>query len=196
MGFLADKCTFRLLTRDLVSTCKPFSCGYDDLDEYFLKDSPLWADQMYGKTYCFVLKEDPHTIVCAFSLSNETMRVDLLPNSQKKRFLKEIPKDKRMRRYPAVLIGRLGVDLQFSNKGIGTELMQILKFWFVEPDNKAAVRYLAVDALNNPKTLSYYEKNGFAYLFKDEEQEAINSKMKQPLKTRYMYFDLIGVIRK
>ena len=196
MGFLADKCTFRLLTRDLISTCKPFSCGYDDLDEYFLKDSPLWADQMYGKTYCFVLKEDPHTIVCAFSLSNETMRVDLLPNSQKKRFLKEIPKDKRMRRYPTVLIGRLGVDLQFSNKGIGTELMQILKFWFVEPDNKAAVRYLAVDALNNPKTLSYYEKNGFAYLFKDEEQEAINSKMKQPLKTRYMYFDLIEVIRK
>jgi GNAT superfamily N-acetyltransferase len=196
MGFLADKCTFRLLTRELIATCKPFSCGYDDLDEYFLKDSPLWADQMYGKTYCFVLKDDPKTIVCAFSLSNETIRVDLLPNSQKKRFLKEIPKEKRMRRYPAVLIGRLGVDTQFANNGIGTELMQILKFWFVEPDNKAAVRYLAVDALNNSRTLNYYEKNGFAYLFKDEEQEAISSKLKQPLKTRYMYFDLIEVIRK
>ena len=196
MGFLADKCTFRLLTRELIATCKPFSCGYDDLDEYFLKDSPLWADQMYGKTYCFVLKEDPQTIVCAFSLSNETIRVDLLPNSQKKKFLKEIPKEKRMRRYPAVLIGRLGVDIQFANNGIGTELMQILKFWFVEPDNKAAVRYLAVDALNNSRTLNYYEKNGFAYLFKDEEQEAVSSRMKQPLKTRYMYFDLIEVIRK
>ena len=196
MGFLADKCTFRLLTRELIATCKPFSCGYDDLDEYFLKDSPLWADQMYGKTYCFVLKDDPQTIVCAFSLSNETIRIDLLPNSQKKRFLKEIPKEKRMRRYPAVLIGRLGVDIQFANNGSGTELRQILKFWFIEPDNKAAVRYLAVDALNNPRTLNYYEKNGFAYLFKDEEQEAISSKLNQPLKTRYMYFDLIEVIRK
>ena len=196
MGFLADKCTFRLLTRELIATCKPFSCGYDDLDEYFLKDSPLWADQMYGKTYCFVLKDDPQTIVCAFSLSNDTIRVDLLPNSQRKRFLKEIPKEKRMRRYPAVLIGRLGVDTQFANNGIGTELMQILKFWFIEPDNKAAVRYLAVDALNNSRTLNYYEKNGFAYLFKDEEQEAVSSRMKQPLKTRYMYFDLIEVIRK
>ena len=195
-NFLADKCTFRLLTRELIATCKPFTCGYDDFDEYFLKDSPLWADQMYGKTYCFVLKDDPQTIVCAFSLSNETIRVDLLPNSQKKRFLKEIPKEKRMRRYPAVLIGRLGVDVQFSNNGIGTELMQILKFWFIEPDNKAAVRYLAVDALNNTRTLNYYEKNGFAYLFKDEEQEAVSSKMKLPLKTRYMYFDLIEVIRK
>ena len=196
MGFLADKCTFRLLTRELITTCKPFSCGYDDLDEYFLKDSPLWADQMYGKTYCFVLKDDPQTIVCAFSLSNETIRVDLLPNSQKKRFLKEIPKEKRMRRYPAVLIGRLGVDIQFANNGIGTELMQIQKFWFIEPDNKAAVRYLAVDALNNSRTLNYYEKNGFAYLFRDEEQEAVSSRMKLPLKTRYMYFDLIEVIRK
>jgi GNAT superfamily N-acetyltransferase len=196
MGFLADKCTFRLLTRELIATCKPFSCGYDDLDEYFLKDSPLWADQMYGKTYCFVLKEDPQTIVCAFSLSNETIRVALLPNSQKKKFLKEIPKEKRMRRYPAVLIGRLGVDIQFANNGIGTELMQILKFWFIEPDNKAAVRYLAVDALNNSRTLNYYEKNGFAYLFRDEEQEAVSSRMKLPLKTRYMYFDLIEVIRK
>lgn len=74
--------------------------------------------------------------------------------------------------------------------------MQILKFWFVEPDNKAAVRYLAVDALNNPRTLNYYEKNGFSFLFKDDEQEAVSSKMKLPLKTRYMYFDLIEVIRK
>ena len=195
MGFLADNCTFRLLTRELITTCKPFSCGYDDLDEYFLKDAPLWADQMYGKTYCFTLKDDPQTIVCAFSLSNETIRVDLLPNSRRKQFLKKIPREKQIRRYPAVLIGRLGVDVSFADKGIGTELMQILKFWFVEPDNKAAVRYLAVDALNNPRTLNYYEKNGFSFLFKDNEQEAVSSKMKLPLKTRYMYFDLIEIIK-
>ena len=151
---------------------------------------------MYGKTYCFVLKEDPQTIVCAFSLSNETIRVDLLPSNRKKQFLKTIPKDKRIRRYPAVLIGRLGVDVKFANKGIGTELMQIIKFWFIEPDNKAAVRYLAVDALNNPRTLNYYMKNGFVCLFKDEEQEASSSRLKFPLKTRYMYFDLIEVIRR
>lgn len=151
---------------------------------------------MCGKTYCFVLKEDPQTIVCAFSLSNETIRIDMLPNSRKKNFLKKIPREKQIRRYPAVLIGRLGVDVHFANKGIGTELMQILKFWFIEPDNKAAVRYLAVDALNNPCTLNYYEKNGFSFLFKDDEQEAVSSKMKLPLKTRYMYFDLIEVIRK
>jgi hypothetical protein len=39
-------------------------------------------------------------------------------------------------------------------------------------------------------------KNGFVYLFKDEEQEAVSSKMNLPLKTRYMHFDLIGIIEK
>jgi hypothetical protein len=57
--------------------------------------------------------------------------------------------------------------------------MQILKFRFVEPDNKAAVRYLAVDALNNSRTLNYYEKNGFAYLFKDEEQRRASDALSQ-----------------
>jgi len=120
----------------------------------------------------------------------------MLPNSRRKHFLKTIPREKQIRRYPAVLIGRLGVDVQFAGKGVGTELMEILKFWFVEPDNKAAVRYLAVDALNNPRTLNYYAKNGFSFLFKDDEQEAASAKMKLPLKTRYMYFDLIEVVRK
>ena len=153
MGFLAEKCTFRLLTRELIATCKPVF---------------LW-------------------IWWSWWVFSEGFAALGWP---------EIPKEKRIRRYPAVLIGRLGVDVQFANNGIGTELMQILKFWFIEPDNKAAVRYLAVDALNNSRTLNYYEKNGFAYLFKDEEQEAISSKLKQPLRTRYMYFDLIEVIRK
>ena len=71
-----------------------------------------------------------------------------------------------------------------------------VKFWFLEPDNKAAVHYLAVDALNNERTLNYYKKNGFSFLFKDDEQEAVNSKLKLPLKTRYMYFDWIDIIRK
>lgn len=192
MGFLSDKCIFNLLTRELMSKCDDFSCGNEDLDEFFKKDAPLYAEQLFGKTYCFVLKDDPKIIVCAFSLSSETIRVDLLPNMQKKRFLKQFPIEKRMRRYPAVLIGRLGVDKKFSGKGVGSELLEMIKFWLLEPDNKAAVRYIAVDALNNTKTLNFYEKNGFRYLFKSEEQEADSSGLKQPINTRYMYYDLMN----
>ena len=98
-----------------------------------------------------------------------------------------------MRRYPAVLIGRLGVNIRYANKGIGSELLSIIKRWFIQPDNKTGCRYLAVDSYNLEQTLNYYAKNGFCYLFSTEEQEAENSHLSLPLKTRYMYFDLIDL---
>lgn len=101
-----------------------------------------------------------------------------------------------MRRYPAVLLGRLGVNMEFAGKGVGTELMRFIKRWFVQPDNKTGCRYLVVDSYNQLPTLKYYEKNGFHYLFSTEMQESKNACLPLPLKTRYMYFDLIDVIRK
>ena len=148
MGFLLEKCSFRLLTSEILSRCKPFSCGDCDLDDFFMNDALLYAKALLGKTYCYVLREDPSVIVCAFTLSNDSIRVDLLPNNRKKKVNSNVPREKQMRRYPAVLIGRLGVNIEFSGKGIGTELMDILKLWFTEPDNKTGCRFLAVDSYN------------------------------------------------
>ena len=196
MAFLESRCIRTALSPSVLDCCNSFSCGNEDLDAFFVNDAVRYGQQLMGKTYAFVDTLSLKDIVCAFTVSNASIFTNHLPNARKKSIGRNLPWEKRDLIYPAVLIGRLGVDIQFANNGIGTELMQILKFWFVEPDNKAAVRYLAVDALNNSRTLNYYEKNGFAYLFKDEEQEAVSSRMKQPLKTRYMYFDLIEVIRK
>ena len=182
------------LTKELIDTCKPFNCGDDELDDFFNLDSPHYAIAMLSKSYCYVLDDDPKTIVCAFSLSNESVRTDLLPNQRHKNFMKQFPHEKRMRRYPAVLIGRLGVNRDFAHKGIGTELMEFIKSWVTLPEYVTACRYLAVDALNNQQTLSFYEKNGFHSFFKSEEQEAEKVRLKLPLKTRYLYFDLINII--
>jgi hypothetical protein len=55
--------------------------------------------------------------------------------------------------------------------------------------------FLTVDAYNNAATRSFYEKNGFIYLFSSEQQEKDYIKMppEQELKTRLMYFDLLRV---
>lgn len=196
MGFLSEKCTFQLLTEEIVSICKPFSCGDSDLDEFFTKDSTLYNEKLLGKTYCYLLKDDPTVIVAAFTLSNDSVRVDDLPNSRKKKINENIPRRKQMRRYPAVLIGRLGVNTDFAGKGIGTEIMKFIKLWFVRPDNKTGCRYLAVDAYAKPSTLKYYEKNGFLYMFSSEEQEAENSNLELPMKTRFMYFDLLQMVKR
>ena len=122
------------------------------------------------------------------------VRVDHLPGSRKKKVNSSLPSAKRFRRYPAVLIGRLGVNINFADKGIGSELMDILKMWSILPDNKAACRFLAVDSYNQSRTIHYYQKNGFDFLFSTEEQEADNAAIDLPLTTRYMYFDLINVV--
>ena len=192
MGFLSEHCSFHLLTREIISTCKPFSCGNADLDEFFMKDSIPYMDKLLGKTYCYLLDKDPSIIVCAFTLSNDSVRVDHLPNNRKKKINNAIPHEKQMRRYPAVLIGRLGVSKDFSGIGVGTELMAFIKRWFIHPNNKTGCRFLAVDSYNTEHTLKYYEKNGFNYLFSTEAQEAESSDLTHPLKTRYMYYDHIG----
>ena len=92
------------------------------------------------------------------------------------------------------MIGRLGVSADFADKGVGSELMDILKMWFILPDNEAACRFLAVDSYNTPHTVHFYQKNGFGFLFSTEKQEAQNSGIPLPLETRYMYFDLIDVV--
>lgn len=194
MGFLLEKCSFHLLTREIIAKCKTFSCGDTDLDEFFMKDALLYTENLLGKTYCYLLNSDPSIIVCAFTVSNDSVRVDLIPNSRRKKINSTIPREKQMRRYPAVLIGRIGVNIKFAGMGIGTELMEVLKIWFTEPDNKTGCRYLAVDSYNVEQTLNYYLKNGFTFMFSTEEQEAENANLQMPLKTRYMYFDLIDIL--
>ena len=62
----------------------PVVTGNDDLDDYFGNDATLYQERLLGKTYWYLLDEDPSVIVCAFTLSNDSVRVDHLPGSRKK----------------------------------------------------------------------------------------------------------------
>lgn len=191
MSFLLDKCTFLSLDEATINSCAPFSCGHDDLDDFFKNDCHKYSLELLGKSYCFVLQDNPDTIVCAFTIANDSIKVNYLPGSRKKKIIKNIPVEKRMRSYPAVLIGRLGVSKDFNNKGIGTELMDFIKAWFIDPYNKTGCRFIVVDAYNEKHPISYYKKNDFESIFTTEEQEAESLDVSLPLKTRLMAFDLI-----
>ena len=193
MGFLLESCSQRVLTRNLLASCKPFHCGDEDLDEFFKEDATLHHDAMLGKSYCFVLDEDPTVIVCAFTLSNDSVHVDKLPNARKKKVNAHISHQKHMRRYPAILIGRLAVNEDYADSGVGSELLFLLKHLAIQSGNLSDCRFLAVDAKNEQKPLHYYEKNDFVYLYSSEEQEANCLELQLPLKTRFMFFDLIDL---
>jgi GNAT superfamily N-acetyltransferase len=101
---------------------------------------------------------------------------------------------KRGRSYPAVLIGRLGVSIDFRHKGynVGSQILSFLKDWFRSADNKTGCRFIVVDAYNNATTLNFYERNRFKQLYKDriEEHNFFNVDLSEELRTRFYYFDL------
>jgi len=195
MGFLEGKCKIFPMTDELVTLCQPFHCGDSDLDDFFANNTGNYERQMLGKSYCCCLIENPLEIVCAFTVSTAGMDVRHLPGSRKKKFTEVFPREKHLSSYPAVLIGRMGVNKDFSRKGIGSELLEIICAWAIAPDNKFACRFLIVDAYNNEITRKFYETNGFIYLFTSEQQEKeyIKMPLERELKTRLMYFDLLRI---
>ena len=193
MKFLESSCSFEVLDEELINSTKLFECSNLDLNDFFQNDCIAFANELMGKTYCFTLDSDSKNIVCSFTISNDSIKTSILPNARKKKVLKNIPSQKRFKSYPAVLIGRLGVSKEFTSLGIGTELLNFIKSWFIERDNKTGCRFIIVDSYNTNEALNFYKKNGFNFLFSSEEQEktATDVSNDSQIKTRLMYFDLI-----
>ena len=118
MAFITDNCTFYELTDDVLAACQPFVCGNDDLDDFFCNDATRYAHYLMGKSYCFRLNDDPTKIVCALTISNDSIRIYDLPRSRRDYMKSLTHHEKPLRRYPGVLIGRLGVNSEFAGKGI------------------------------------------------------------------------------
>ena len=181
-------------TKAVADYCDPFSCGDDDLDDFFHHDVFLYEDELLGKSYCWISRANQRQIVAIATLSFDGIKTYSLDSSSKNALQRRIPQPKRHRSYPAVLIGRLGVNLLFRGQGlnIGSQLMDALKYWFVDENNKAACRYMLVDAYNVESTIHYYIKNGFKPLYKTEksEREAFGIVEDEALRSRVMFFDL------
>ena len=82
---------------------------------------------------------------------------------------------------PAVKIGRFGVSAEFQSRGIGTDIITMIKEFMCQ-DNRTGCRYITLDAYNKPRVLRFYQKNGFLFL------KEPNPQRRQEL----MYFDLLS----
>lgn len=102
---LYDDCVMLAYNKEVRRNCLPFTCGENDLDDFFLNDADLYADELLGKTYCWVTAEIPHRIVALFTLSNDSIKTRLISPNDKNRLQRNIVNPKRGRSYPAVLIG-------------------------------------------------------------------------------------------
>lgn len=150
------------------------NCENEDLNDFFLNDSKKYQNELLSKTYCW-LNENEKTVAMV-SLSNDNIE---LTGTKKRRLFQ---REKHFRYYPAVKIGRLGVDKEFKNNGLGSQILSFLKIFFVIK-NKTGCRFLTLDAYNDKKVLDFYLKNGFVFLHDEDKND----------KTRIMYFDLISI---
>lgn len=180
---------------EVLSHCAPFTCGDEDLDDFFANDAVAYDKDLMGKTYCWVLKSDNTRIAGMITLSNASIQTTHLQNNPKRRLNRNIAYNKQGRTYPAVLIGRLGVSSEFQSADyrIGAQIMDFIKSWFDGVDNKTGCRFVLVDAVNTEHTLNYYERNGFKPLFPriEDEKAFYNIPLDEELRTRMFYFDLL-----
>lgn len=186
-----------IVTEERLAECEPFSCGNEDLDDFFSNNAVTYGKHLLGKTYQFCLKETPNIVACAFTLSNDSIRItNKFHDDYKDKFLNDTNlSEKGLRRYPAVLIGRLGTDVKFAGQGFGSAVLCFIKTW-VQTKMLTGCRFLIVDAYNTPNTIRFYQKNDFHFLIEDERLEAKYMGIgvgRLPLNTRLMYYDLLDM---
>jgi ribosomal protein S18 acetylase RimI-like enzyme len=204
MSFVEEFCFHCPYTEEVAKECHEFHCGEADLDDFFSKDAFEYEEFRMGKSYCIRLNDEPKTIVAIYTVSSDSIRIFDLPRSRRDAMLKITHHRKRLKRYPGILIGRLGVNSEFAHQGIGSQVLDVIKLWFDSSVVKAGCRFLIVDALNKPNVLAFYRKNGFETLFtseqqedfyvnppKDEEQRLMRLANPIKLETRLMFTDLL-----
>lgn len=156
-----------------------FDCGDTDLNDFFLNDSRKGCAQLVSVTYSV---EKGDKIVAFFCVSNDAIRSEDTSKSRFKKIKSGLPREKRYHSMPSVKIGRLATALEMQGNGIGTQVLDLIKMWFTE-GNKTGCRFIIVDAINKPNTISFYQKNGFEFL--DVRPETRNDA------TQLMFFDLL-----
>ena len=186
---LIDDCEMVILSEEQIIS--EFDCGNADLNDFFNRDALSYKQQMLSRTH-FLRHKNSGKVVCAFSFSASSIKTADLPGSRRKKVKEYVPREKSLKSYPGILIGRLGVSTEFSGQGIGSQLIDIIKdFCLLRfPD---FVRYLLVDAYNEPTVVGFYQKNYFKAVFSTEEQEK-QSYMQpptEPLQTRFMFYDMV-----
>ena len=156
---------------------KPFDCGEEDLNDFLLEDAKQYVKGLLAVTY--VIEDDDMT-VAFFSLLNDRISLSESDKATWRRIRASFPHRKHRSDYPAVKIGRLGVNINAQRQHIGTEILDFVKQTFMT-NNRTGCCFVTVDALQS--AVPFYERNGFKPLRKENKGETVP-----------MYYDLTQLV--
>ena len=159
---------------------KPFKCAESDLNDFLFDDAKHFQKELLAVTYLLEYMEQNKT-AAYFSLLADKIIFNPDEKGVWNKLNRNIPNSKRRKSYPAVKIGRLAVSEEFAGNGLGTFILDNIKYAFSNV-KRLGCRFITVDALNS--AFSFYEKNGFQFFTEEDSDD----------ETRLMFFDLINFV--
>lgn len=152
-----------------------FDCGDRDLNEWFGKDVEISTSELLTQTYELIHEEflTQGSPIALVSVCNDALSLKVLEDNM------EVPREKRLKSWPAVKLARLAVAKDLQRTNLGTTVINLVKRMFVT-DNRTGCRFLTVDAYNRPEVIRFYFRNGFELMVDNDQHES----------SRAMWFDL------
>ena len=130
-----------------------FHCGEPPLDRYLQQQASQDIKRSLAACHVLVDLDKPLQIIGYYTLSNATVLLSELPQSMQKTA-------RPYQQVPAVLIGRLAVDIQFQKRGIGDVLLGDALMRILRLSKEVGTKLVIVDALNQD-VVGFYERRDF-----------------------------------
>ncbi len=159
---------------------KPFKCADADLNGFLFEDAKHFQNELMAVTY-LIEDRDKGVTVAYFSLLADKITFQPDDKAVWNKLNRNIPNSKRRRSYPALKIGRLAVNESYAGAGIGTFVLDSIKYAFTTV-KRLGCRFLTVDALTS--ATPFYERNGFRFFTERDKEDD----------TRLMFYDLKNFI--
>ena len=158
----------KIIPSDKKHDLRQFSCEIQDLNDFLIEESTKQKEVMLNATY-LALYEDK--IIGYFTLSTDTIKISNLKGDYEKKFK---DKDVNYKVFPAMKIGRFGVDKKFENKGIGRFLFQSIVLFALKVSIQIGFRFITIESYVT--AYEFYKK----MFCKDAlEKEKIKNKLKE-----------------
>lgn len=158
--------------------CQEFECEREELNKFLIEDAFDYHN--YGLTSTTLVFHN-NELVGFFSLSADKI---ILTNSEKDELALngEFP----ITYFPAVKVTKLAVDIKYAGKGYGKVILELIEGAIY--NQHIAVRFITLDAINTPKVITFYERNGFV----ESLHEAGERRQKKIRETILMHKDIFA----
>lgn len=132
-----------------------FSCGKEPLDLYFRRQ--VSHDIKRKLSACFVLEGDGNTVKGYYTLSNDSVPLDIVPEEIRKKMPASYTN------LPTTLLGRLAVDARFRRQGLGELLLMDALQRCYDLSEQIGSMSVIVDPLD-AEAAGFYKQYGFIAL--------------------------------